>query len=142
EQMLPVFKTFDRHPLLIQVLAGVVAEFRDAPGDFDTWWKVNADFRVFDLPIVQVRSHILEYAFRGLSEGERQALNVIAGFRMPTNISTLRALLISDKRKKSQGRHEVAGTCTGRPRVISRTGGKATLPTNGRRRNGWMDGRN
>jgi hypothetical protein len=31
--MLPVFDTFGRHPLLIQVLAGEVAEFRDAPGD-------------------------------------------------------------------------------------------------------------
>ncbi len=35
EAMLPVFHSFDKHPLLLQLLAYEVAEFREAPGDFD-----------------------------------------------------------------------------------------------------------
>ena len=35
--MLPVFDTFGKHPLLLQLLAYEVAEFRDVPGDFDAW---------------------------------------------------------------------------------------------------------
>jgi hypothetical protein len=34
EAMLPVFRAFDKHPLLIQLLAYEVAESREAPGDF------------------------------------------------------------------------------------------------------------
>jgi tetratricopeptide (TPR) repeat protein len=95
EQLLPVLDTFGRHPLLIQVLAGVVAEFRDAPGDFDVWRQTNPDFRVFGLPLVQVRSHVLEHALRGLTEAQRNVLHTVAGFRMPVSIATLRALLVA-----------------------------------------------
>ncbi|MCH8961136.1 MAG: hypothetical protein IH820_07350 [Bacteroidetes bacterium] len=35
EVMLPVFRTFDKHPLLIQLLAYEVANFHDDPGNFD-----------------------------------------------------------------------------------------------------------
>lgn len=94
EDLLPVLDTFGRHPLLIQVLAGVVAEFRDAPGDFDAWRNAHVDFNVFGLPLVQVRSHVLEQALRGLTEPQRKVLHTIAGFRMPVGIATLRALFV------------------------------------------------
>jgi tetratricopeptide (TPR) repeat protein len=100
EQMLPVFDTFGRHPLLIQVLAGEVAEFRDAPGDFDAWHRANPDFRVFGLPLVQVRSHVLGHALRGLTEPQRQVLHTVAGFRMPVGIATLRALFIGSEEQE------------------------------------------
>jgi tetratricopeptide (TPR) repeat protein len=94
EQLLPVFDTFGRHPLLIQVLAGEVADLRSAPGDFDAWRQANPDFHALDLPLVQVRSHMLEHALRGLTEAQRKVLHAIAGFRMAVGIATLRALFV------------------------------------------------
>jgi tetratricopeptide (TPR) repeat protein len=92
--MLPVFRSFDKHPLLIQVLASEVANFRADPGNFDAWRMAHPDFNSFDLPLVQVQSHVLDIALRGLSPGEQRTLHVIAGFRMPASIDTLQALLI------------------------------------------------
>lgn len=92
--MLPVFQTFDKHPLLIQLLAREVAEFRDQPGDFDAWKAANPDFNPFGIPLVQVQSHVLVHAFRDLSTAEFRTLHVIAGFRMPASMDALKALLI------------------------------------------------
>jgi hypothetical protein len=94
EAMLPIFRTFDNYPLLIQLLAYEVAECREAPGDFDAWHAANPDFNPFDLPLVQVQSHVLAYALRGLSKAELRTLHVIAGFRMPAGMETVKALLI------------------------------------------------
>lgn len=94
EAMLPVFRTFDKHPLLIQLLAYEVAEFREAPGDFNAWRAANPDFDPFDLPLVQVQSEVLAQALRGLSPAELRTLRVIAGFRMPAGMETVKALLI------------------------------------------------
>jgi tetratricopeptide (TPR) repeat protein len=102
EELLPVFDTFGRHPLLIQVLAGVVAEFRDAPGDFDTWRKANPDFNVFGLPLVQVRSHVLAQALRNLTDAQRKVLHTIADFRMPVGIASLRALFVGEEQKTEE----------------------------------------
>jgi tetratricopeptide (TPR) repeat protein len=97
ETMLPIFNTFDKHPLLIQVLAYEVAEFREAPGDFDAWQAANPDCNLFDLPLVQVQSEVLAHALRGLTSVELHTLRMIAGFRMPAGMETVKALLIRDK---------------------------------------------
>lgn len=94
EKMLPVFTTFKNHPLLLQLLAYEVAEFHDAPGDFDAWRKANPDFNPFVLRLENVQSHVLAYALRGLSIAELRTLHVIAGFRMPASMGTIQALLI------------------------------------------------
>lgn len=94
EEMLPYFERFEKHPLLLQALAGEVARFRETPGDFDAWRKANPAFDPFALPLVQVKSHVLEVAIRGLTPAERRTLHVLAGFRMPTDLETLRALLV------------------------------------------------
>jgi tetratricopeptide (TPR) repeat protein len=100
DQLLPAFRRVDNHPLLIQALAGEVARFRRAPGDFERWLKAHPDFDPFrDIPLVQVKSHVLDFALRGLARKARQVLNVIAAFTMPARYDTLTALLIS-KRKK------------------------------------------
>ena len=110
DTMLPVFKTFDSHPLLIQLLASEVANFRDKPGDFDAWRLAKPDFDPFvKLPLVNVRSHIFDFALRGLSPRELEILHVIAGFRMPATFGTLKALLLQSDRsaepsEKSQAR--------------------------------------
>lgn len=94
EVMLPIFRTFDKHPLLIQLLAYEVAEFHGAPGDFDAWRAANPDFNPFDMPLVNVQSEVLAFALRGLTRAELRTLHVIAGFRMPASMETVKALLI------------------------------------------------
>src|SRR5579863_6476931 len=96
EALLPLFHTFDNHPLLIQVLAGEIAHDRRSPGDFDQWRKTHPDFNPFRLPLVQVRSHVLEYALRGLNETSLKVLNTIAAFRMPAAYDTLVALFVGE----------------------------------------------
>jgi tetratricopeptide (TPR) repeat protein len=100
DQLLPVFRSVENHPLLIQSLAGEVARFRRAPGDFDAWRRAHPDFNPFrDIPLVQVKSHVLEYALRGLKDRTLQVLQTIAAFRMPAQYDTLATLLVAKARK-------------------------------------------
>ncbi|MGH1362913.1 MAG: DUF4062 domain-containing protein [Calditrichia bacterium] len=108
ETMLPVFHTFEKHPLLLQLLAYEVAEFREAPGDFDAWRAAHPEFDPFDLPLVQVQTEVLTHALRGLSKAELRTLHVIAGFRMPASIDTLKALLISIENGDDHGQRPFA----------------------------------
>ena len=41
ETLLPLLESFDKHPLLIQASAGVVAHDRRAVGDFDAWSRLD-----------------------------------------------------------------------------------------------------
>jgi hypothetical protein len=77
-----VFRTCDHHPLLIQILAGVVAHFHPDPGHFDAWRTANPAFNPFRLDLVQVRSHVLAYALHGLPPAERRTLHVPARVAM------------------------------------------------------------
>ena len=99
EKMLPIFRSFGFHPLVLKVFAGKVANYRLAPGDFDRWHEANSDFKPYG-ELVQVQSHILQHALRDLSDAERQTLNLIAGFRMPAGIETLQAILVEESPKK------------------------------------------
>src|SRR6266487_2655413 len=98
ETLLPVFNMFENHPLLIQALAGEVSHDRRTPGDFDGWRKNHPNFDPFHLPLVQVKSHVLEFALRGLDRTTLKVLHTIAAFRMPAAYDTLVALLVG-KRK-------------------------------------------
>src|SRR5438876_6357840 len=98
ETLLPIFHTFENHPLLIQALAGEVSHDRRTPGDFDGWRKNHPEFNPFSLPMVQVKSHVLEFALRGLDQTALKVLHTIAAFRMPAAYDTLVALLVG-KRK-------------------------------------------
>ena len=95
ETLLPLFARFERHPLLIQALASQVASYRPAPGDFERWRHDHPGFSPADLPLVQVRSHVLEYALRGLDGKALEVLRTIAAFRMPARYDTLAALLVN-----------------------------------------------
>ncbi len=92
--LLPLFQTFDHHPLLIKALAGVVANDRRTPGDFDRWRANHPDFDPFRLSLVQVRSHVLTTALAGLSPTIQQILFTIAAFRMPTSYDVLIDLFV------------------------------------------------
>ncbi len=54
-------------------------------------------------------AHVLEYALRGLGDNERKVLQTIAGFRMPTDYSTLSEVLTGkDKPCKDAGELDAA----------------------------------
>jgi tetratricopeptide (TPR) repeat protein len=97
EYLLPFFHRVGNHPLVIQALASEISgHHRREPGNFDSWKRDNPDFDPFSLPLVQVKSHVLEFALKGLDGRTRQVLNTIAAFRMPGQYDTLAALLIGD----------------------------------------------
>lgn len=94
--LLSLFYSFANHPLLVQALASEVSRYRQAPRDFDTWRREHPDFNPFGLPLVNSKSHVLEYALRGLNDKAQQVLRTVAAFRMPARYDTLAALLICD----------------------------------------------
>jgi tetratricopeptide (TPR) repeat protein len=97
DELLPVFTTFGKHPLLIQALAGEVKRYHRAPGDFQEWRKANPQFDPTKFPRLQeAMAHVMEFALRELADKARQALQVIAAFRMPAHYDTLAALLIGE----------------------------------------------
>jgi tetratricopeptide (TPR) repeat protein len=108
DSLLPLFQRADNHPLLIQALASVVSRYRKGtPGDFDAWRRAHPDFDPFSLPLVQVKSHVLEFALRGLDDKAQQVLRTIAAFRMPARYDTLAALLIGKRKKPCRNEHEL-----------------------------------
>lgn len=92
--LLPIFHRFSNHPLLVRALAGEVATYRRHPKDFDKWYQANPDFNSFELPAVQVKSHVLTFALQGLKNDLWEILHMIAAFRMPASYATLAALLV------------------------------------------------
>ncbi|HEX8921211.1 MAG TPA: hypothetical protein VF766_07015, partial [Pyrinomonadaceae bacterium] len=96
DALLPLFRSVDNHPLVVQALASEIARYRPAPGDFEQWRRNHPGFNPFRLPLVKVKSHVLEFALRGLDDKARRALQVIAAFRMPASYDTLVALLTGE----------------------------------------------
>ncbi|HEY0174635.1 MAG TPA: DUF4062 domain-containing protein [Pyrinomonadaceae bacterium] len=111
DTLLPLFNRVGNHPLLVQALAGEVARYRPAPGDFDAWRRANPDFNPFDLPLVQVKSHVLAFALHGLEDKAQQVLRTVAAFRMPARYDTLAALLIGEG-KPCDDERELDGVLT------------------------------
>jgi Domain of unknown function (DUF4062) len=108
EELLPLFKAFGNYPLLIRALAGEVARFRPSPGDFSCWRQHHPDFNPARLPLNNARTHVLEYALRGLGTTQCRVLQTIAAFRMPATWDTLCALLIHSEK-------DVRGNCAALP---------------------------
>jgi len=94
DQLLKIFNAFGNYPLLIRALAGEIAEYKPAPGNFDQWIAENPEFNPGDLDLKNAKTHVLEYALRGLPDEHRKVLHTIAAFRMPATWDTLRALLV------------------------------------------------
>ncbi|MEM7427491.1 MAG: DUF4062 domain-containing protein [Pseudomonadota bacterium] len=92
EELQKLFATFDNYPLLVRALAGEVARYRPAPGNFTIWQQSNPDFDPYTLPIVQVKSHVLQHALTGLEDRQRDLLHTIAAFRSPATYDTLLGL--------------------------------------------------
>jgi len=114
-QLLRLFNAFGNYPLLIRALAGEIAECKYAPGHLDQWIAQNPDFNPSELDLKNAKTHVLEYALRGLPDEHRKVLHTIAAFRMPATWDTLRALLVESDRgpqptptAESQGAEELA----------------------------------
>jgi tetratricopeptide (TPR) repeat protein len=101
EQLLPLFNAFGNYPLLVRALAGRVASYRPAPGNYDGWRKDHPGFNpAAELDLRNAKTHVLHYALEGLGETQRQVLHTIAAFRMPATWDTLRAVLVGKGKKK------------------------------------------
>jgi hypothetical protein len=97
EQLLPLFNAFGNYPLLVRALAGRVAGYRPAPGDYDHWRKDHPNFNpAAELDLRNAKTHVLHYALEGLGEAQRQVLHTVAAFRMPATWDTLRAVLMGE----------------------------------------------
>jgi tetratricopeptide (TPR) repeat protein len=97
-ELIPIFRSVEGHPLLVQTLASEVANYRNAPGDLAQWRTDHPQFDPASLPLVQSRTHILEYALQGLSAQVRDVLHTLIAFRMPASYATLEALLAGPNR--------------------------------------------
>ena len=95
-ELAPIFRSVEGHPLLVQTLASEVATYRKAPGDFSEWRADHPQFDPTTLSLVQSRTHILDYALRGLTEDIRHTLHTLVGFRMPAPYDALEALLVGN----------------------------------------------
>jgi Domain of unknown function (DUF4062) len=98
QELVPIFRSVEGHPLLVQALASEVASYRKAPGDFARWQAEHPQFDPGSLPLVQSRTHVLHYALTGLEDEVLEVLRNLVAFRMPATYETLEALLVgSDK---------------------------------------------
>lgn len=95
--LLPIFNTFDNHPLLLRALAGEVAEYRRNPGNFEQWRRDNPDFDPFSLQATQTKSHVLAFALSGLNTKSQKVLKIIAAFRMPATYDTIVSLTVGQQ---------------------------------------------
>jgi tetratricopeptide (TPR) repeat protein len=93
-ELVPIFRSVEGHPLLVQALASEVANYRKAPRDFAQWRADHPRFDPASLPLVQSRTHILAFALEGISNKVREVLHMLVGFRMPASYATLEALLV------------------------------------------------
>lgn len=94
--LVPIFDSIDRHPLLIQALAGEVKRYKKAPGDFEKWRESKPKFDPASFPKVQdAMAHVIEYALKDLGEKQTKVLNFISAFRMPTGYDTLVAIVLA-----------------------------------------------
>jgi hypothetical protein len=104
QELVPVFRSVENHPLLIQALASEVANYKKAPRDFARWRSDHPQFDPTSLPLVQSRTQILDYALRGLTKNVRKVLCTLVGFRMPASYATLEALLVGSTRPATRFR--------------------------------------
>ncbi len=96
ETLLPLFNDFKNHPLLIQALASEVANYHGARGDFNLWRQDHPDFDPSGLPLEQKRTHVLEFALRGVGEAAGKILRTVAAFRTPAPYNSLIGLLVGE----------------------------------------------
>ncbi len=102
QELVPLFKSFESHPLLVQALAGEIARNREAPGDFAAWREAKPSFDLSSLPATQAKSHILQHTLAGLGDDTGKVLTTLVAFCMPATFDTLKALLVGKDKTHAQ----------------------------------------
>lgn len=100
-ELAALFQSIDGYPLLIRALAGEVADFRPAPGDYGAWRAARPGFDPFALPLVQAKSHVLAYSLEGLGADAGEVLQTVAVFRAPVDYPTIAALFVQRHPRRS-----------------------------------------
>lgn len=86
---------FDRHPLLLRIACGLIADYEPSRGDFDAWAAdpaAGGSLRLSALATSQRYTHLLEYAFRALDGRTRQLLSRIAVLSDASDYATIAVL--------------------------------------------------
>ncbi len=86
---------FGYHSLLLAIVAGLITDYVPAPGNFDRWIgdpAAGGALRLGELDLKQRRTHILEFALRGLELEKRRLLNRISVFSDAMDYETLKIL--------------------------------------------------
>jgi len=89
------FTPLGNHPLLVGIVAGLVSDYRTAPGDFDRWLGdpvAGGALSVPGLNLTQRRTHILAAALGGLEPGPRRLLGWISVLVGAVTWDTLEAI--------------------------------------------------
>ncbi|MFZ4768446.1 MAG: hypothetical protein ACOYMN_26155, partial [Roseimicrobium sp.] len=84
----------DNHPLVIGILAGLIANYLPDRGNFDAWSidpTGGAALDLAKLDLIQRRNHILRAAFAGLSDASRELLSTLALLAESVDTKTLEA---------------------------------------------------
>jgi tetratricopeptide (TPR) repeat protein len=90
-----VQRHFSGHPLVVGVVAGLVARYRPAPGDFDQWAEDSqggADVDLASMDLTQRRNHILKAAFDDLTAEERVLMVRLGLVSDAVDLATIEAL--------------------------------------------------
>jgi tetratricopeptide (TPR) repeat protein len=89
------FRSVDNHPLLAGIVAGLVRDYRSAPGDFDRWLAdpaAGGDLSVTALRLTARVSHILAAAWEGLDPAARKLLGHMSVLNGAISWGTLAAI--------------------------------------------------
>lgn len=97
DELLTLFNTFGRYPLLIQTLAGAVKSDRKSPGDFEKWRTVHPTFDWTKSKLKEKVTRVLELALLGLNDDSAKVLDAIAAFSTPVPYDILARMLLRRK---------------------------------------------
>lgn len=89
------FGPMGNHPLLVGIVAGLVTDYRPAPGAFDSWLAdpaAGGAHSVNDLDLTRRSAHILEAALAGLRPWPRELLELISALPGAVSWQTLDGL--------------------------------------------------
>ena len=113
DRFVDFFQPLDNHPLLIEIVAGLVRGYRPGPGDFDLWRadpSAGAALDIGGLDLVQRRNHILSAALDGLAEDSRELLGSLSVLDGTILWESIQAVYDEDRRATgTPGRGNSAG---------------------------------
>lgn len=75
------FSKLDYHPLVIEIVIGLVNNYRRAPGDFDTWIEDplhGGSFRLSEQEFVHRRAHVVAAALKNLDQASARVLRYLS----------------------------------------------------------------